>query len=111
MATIAIVRRAAARRPIASEHLAIRRRPNALGVHAKHATSVQTTQKEIISVSVADLKAHAHDLSDEALAKHLVNGVGPMLRKLAELRPYLEELTKRFAHLRKDQTIMGYSTL
>lgn len=109
MATIAIVRRAA-RRSTASEHRVIRGKLRALRVHGKHATSVQTAQKEIISVS-ADLKAHAHDLSNEALAKHLVNGVGPMLRKLTELRPYLEELTKRFAHLRKSQTIMGYSTL
>ena len=111
MATIAIVRRAAARRPAASEHRVIRGKLRALRVHPKYATSVQTAQKEIISVSAADLKAHAHDLSNEALAKHLVNGVGPMLRKLTELRPYLEELTKRFAHLRKGQTIMGYSTL
>jgi hypothetical protein len=111
MASIAIARRAAARRPIASEHRAIRRKANALRVHAKHATSVQAAQNEIISVSAAELRAHAHDLSNEALAKHLVNAVGPMLRKLAELRPYLEELTKRFAHLREGQTIMGYSTL
>jgi hypothetical protein len=89
----------------------IRGKLRALRVHAKHATSVQPAQREIISLSAGDLRAHAHDLSNEALAKHLVNGVGPMLRKLTELRPYLEELTKRFAHLRKGQTIRGHSTL
>ena len=105
MASIAIVRRPPA------EHRVIRGKLRALRVHAKHATSVQPAQREIISLSAGDLRAHAHDLSNEALAKHLVNGVGPMLRKLTELRPYLEELTKRFAHLRKGQTIRGHSTL
>jgi hypothetical protein len=57
-------------------------------------------------------KAHAHDLSNDALAKLLVNsGLGPTLRKLSELLPYLEELTKRFTHLRKGQTIMGYTSM
>jgi hypothetical protein len=111
MATVPVVRRAPARSSVASERRGICRKTRALPVLVKHASSVKAFQKEIISVSAADLRAHAHDLPNEALAKHLVNGVGPMLRKLAELRPYLEELTKRFAHLRKGQTIMGYSTL
>lgn len=114
MATCAIVRRAAARRPIAPEHRVIRRKAQALRVHAKHASSVQTASNkaEIISVSFADLKAYAHDLSNDALAKHLINsGLRATLRKLTELLPYLDELTKRFTHLRKGQTIMGYPTM
>jgi hypothetical protein len=113
MATIAIVRRAA-RRPIPSEHRVIRRKARALRVQAKHDSSVQTVQNkaEIISVSPADLKAHAHDLSNDALAKHLINsGLRATLRKLTELLPYLDELTKRFTHLRKGHTIMGYTTM
>jgi hypothetical protein len=113
MATIAIVRRAA-RRPTASEHRAVRRKARSLRVYPKHASSVQTVSNkaEIISVSFADLKAHAHDLSNDALAKHLINsGLRATLRKLTELLPYLDELTKRFTHLRKGQTIMGYPTM
>ena len=114
MATIAVLRRAAARRPFASEHRVIRRKARALRVHARHASSVQTAKNkaEIISASTADLKAHAHDLSSDALAKHLINsGLRATLRKLTELLPYLDELTKRFTHLRKGQTIMGYTTM
>jgi hypothetical protein len=114
MATCAIFRRAAARRPTASEHRVIRGKLKALRVHARHATSVQAVQNkaEIISVSFADLKAHAHDLSNDALAKHLINsGLRATLRKLTELLPYLDELTKRFTHLRKGQSIMGYTTM
>jgi hypothetical protein len=111
MATIAIARRAPARRSTASEHRAIRRKARTLHVHSKHASSVQivSNKAEIIS---ADLKAHAHDLSNDALAKHLLNsGLRATLRKLTELLPYLDELTKRFTHLRKGQSIMGYTTM
>jgi hypothetical protein len=114
MATVAIVRRAPARGSMASEHHAIRRKAKVLRVHARHASSIQTAKNkaEIISASTADLKAHAHDLSSDALAKHLINsGLRATLRKLTELLPYLDELTKRFTHLRKGQTIMGYTTM
>src|ERR1039458_6706339 len=72
---VTLVIYAAARRPIAPEHRVIRRKAQALRVHAKHASSVQTASNkaEIISVSFADLKAYAHDLSNDALAKHLIN--------------------------------------
>jgi hypothetical protein len=67
---------------------------------------------EIISSSFAEGKAHAHDLSNDALARHLIgSGLGVKLRKLSEFQPYLYELTKRFTHLRKGQTIMGYTSM
>lgn len=67
---------------------------------------------ETVSASFVELKAYAHDLSNDALAKYLINsGLSATLRKLTELLPFLEELTKRFTHLRKGQTIMGYSTM
>jgi hypothetical protein len=106
---------AAGRRPTASEHCVIRGKLKAFRVHAKHATSVQpvsTNNAELCSALPANAKAHAHDLSNEALAILLVNsGLGPTLRKLSELLPYLDELTKRFTHLRKGQTIMGYASM
>jgi len=114
MATVAIARRASAREPVPSRHRVLRRRAGLLRVQAKDARSVQTAQKESgnISAKFADLKAHAHDLSNDALAKHLLNsGLRETLPKLTELLPYLEELTKRFTHLRKGQTIMGYTTM
>lgn len=93
----------------------IRGKLKALRVHAKHATSVQPVRTNDVEQSSALLetaKVHARDLSNDALAKHLVNsGLGPTLRKLSELLPYLEELTKRFTHLRKGQTIMGYTSM
>jgi hypothetical protein len=111
MATVAIFRRAAARRPIASEHRVSCRKAKVLRAHAKQASPVPN-KAEIISVSFADLKAHAHDLSNDGLAKHLINsGLRATLRKLTELLPYLDELTKRFTHLRKNQSIMGYTTM
>lgn len=92
MATIAIARRAPARRPIGSEHRGIRRKANDLRVHAKLASSVQPVRinnAEQCSTSPEVAKAHARDLSNDALAKHLVNsGLGPTLRKLSELLPY-----------------------
>ncbi|MGC2536143.1 MAG: hypothetical protein WA350_05135 [Candidatus Sulfotelmatobacter sp.] len=114
MATIAIVRRAAARRPIAPEQRVIRRKAQALHVHAKYASleTVRNNNAEQCSALPEVAKAHAHDLSNDALAKHLVNsGLGPTLRKLSELLPYLDELTKRFTHLCKGQTIMGYTSM
>jgi hypothetical protein len=115
MATIAIARRAPAGRSTASEHRAIRRKARTLHVHSKHASSVQAVRNnsaEQCSTLPGVAKAHAHDLSNDALAKHLVNsGLGPTLRKLSELLPYLDELTKRFTHLRKGQTIMGYTSM
>ena len=54
MATCAIVRRAAARRPIASEPRVIRGKPRALCVHAKHASPSTMTMKE---KAVAEIKA------------------------------------------------------
>jgi hypothetical protein len=114
MATIAIARRAAARRSTVPAYRVIRGKLKPHRVHAKHDSSVQAVQNkaEIISVSFADLKAHAHDLSNDALAKHLLNsGLRATLRKLTELLPYLDELTKRFTHLCKGQTIMGYATM
>ena len=93
----------------------IRRKGKDLRVHARHATSLQAVQNnnaEQRSTMPEVAKAHAHDLSNDALAKHLVNsGLGPTLRKLTELLPYLEELTKRFTHLRMGQTIMGYTSM
>ena len=92
----------------------IRGKLKVLRVHARHSASVQTAPKQSgnISTKFADLKAHAHDLSNDALAKHLLNsGLRETLPKLTELLPYLEELTKRFTHLRKGQTIMGYTTM
>jgi hypothetical protein len=113
MATVAVTSRALTRRPIPSSHRALRMAKR-LGVHAKHALSVQAVRNNNAEQcsTLSQAKAHAHDLSNEALAKHLVNsGLGPTLRKLSELLPYLEELTKRFTHLRKGQTIMGYASM
>ena len=59
-----------------------------------------------------DAQAHAHSLANEALAKMLVDGgVGKMLMKLVELRPYLLELAKRFTHLTKGEDILGYTSM
>lgn len=112
MATVAIARRALSRRPTSFSHRALRRIATRIGVHEKHALPL-TNKAEIISVSsLAELKARAHDLSNDALAKHLINsGLGATLRKLTELLPYLDELTKRFTRLRKGQTILGYTTM
>lgn len=109
MATLATAH--PARKTVVARHIA---RPKPVLVCRKPSASLPTVRNktEIISVSTADLRAHAHDLSNDALARHLINsGLGATLRKLTELLPYLEELTKRFAHLRKGQTILGYSTL
>ena len=54
MATIAIVRRASAQRPIAPEHRVIRRKGKAFRVHAKHASPSTLTMKE---QAVAEIKA------------------------------------------------------
>lgn len=114
LATIAIVRRAAVRKAIAPADRVLRNKAKAVRVCGKQSASVQRlqTKAEIISVSPLVLKAHAHDLSNEALAKHLLNsGLRATLRKLTELLPYLDELTKRFTHLRKGQTIAGYTSM
>lgn len=111
MATAVIARRALTRRPIPSSHRALRRTATRLAVHAKHALPIPNKAEQSSALPEV-AKAHAHDLSNEALAKHLVNsGLGPTLRKLSELLPYLDELTKRFTHLRKGQTIMGYTSM
>lgn len=59
-----------------------------------------------------DAQAHAHSLANEALAKMLVDGgVGKMLMDLTMMRPYLIELALRFKHLKKGETIMGYTSM
>jgi hypothetical protein len=61
---------------------------------------------------IDDAKAHAHSLANEALAKMLVDGgVGKMLMDLAMMRPYLIELALRFKHLKKGETILGYTSM
>jgi hypothetical protein len=54
MATIAIVRRASTRRPIAPEHRVTRRNTKAFRVHAKHASPSTMTMKD---QAVAEIKA------------------------------------------------------
>src|ERR1035441_4123733 len=61
---------------------------------------------------IEDAQKHAQSLADEALAKYLVEkGVGRMLLDLATMRPYLIELAKRFKHLKKGETILGYTSM
>src|ERR1039457_4900010 len=61
---------------------------------------------------IEDAQAHAYSLANEALAKYLVDkGVGKMLLDLATLRPYLTELARRFTHLKKGETILGYTSM
>lgn len=61
---------------------------------------------------IEDAKAHAHGLANDALAKMLVDGgVGKVLMDLAMMRPYLIELAKRFKHLKKGETILGYTSM
>ena len=69
MATIAIARRAPARRSTASEHRAIRRKARTLHVHSKHASSVQTVQNGAGIVRKAPRAAAEMTLKQQALAE------------------------------------------
>jgi hypothetical protein len=69
MATIAIARRAPARRSTASEHRAIRRKSRTLHIHSKHASSFQTAQNGAGIVRKAPRAAAEMTLKQQALAE------------------------------------------
>jgi hypothetical protein len=69
MATIAIARRAPARRSTTSEHRAIRRKARTLHVHSKRASAVQTVQNAAGIVRKAPRAVAEMTLKQQALAE------------------------------------------